>query len=118
MKHTTVIAFLEKYGEVLSVTRERWKKFFPGVYNGQTEIIPPIVPTVSIPDQNQTNSSDDDDDDKGDENDSTSPHEADGNNKRRMSTRRTKERKKMCSSQGSQNDCATSGFLDKRKSKK
>lgn len=34
MKHTTVIDFLTQYGEVKSVTRERWKNFFPGIYNG------------------------------------------------------------------------------------
>lgn len=34
MKHTTVIDFLTQYGEIKSVTRERWKNFFPGVYNG------------------------------------------------------------------------------------
>ncbi|KXJ80066.1 hypothetical protein RP20_CCG026746 [Aedes albopictus] len=34
MKHTTVIDFLTQYGKVQSVTRERWKNFFPGVYNG------------------------------------------------------------------------------------
>lgn len=34
MKHATVIDFLSQYGQVQSVTRERWKNFFPGVYNG------------------------------------------------------------------------------------
>lgn len=231
MKHTAVIAFLENYGEVLSVTRERWKKFFPGVYNGvrilhmkikkpipsvatifghttlitypgqpkicntcqnplqpnqkcncktaQTESaiqqastkalndkqkssatpsaskgtnsnenappmdinnFPPIIqkqyssydaeikilPTAPNADQNKTNSSDDDegnnnddDNDYVDENGSTSPHEVhDGSNKRRMSTKRSKERKKMCSSQCSQNDCTVGvKFSDKKKSK-
>lgn len=34
IKHTTVFDSLSKYGEILSVTRERWKHYFPGVYNG------------------------------------------------------------------------------------
>lgn len=34
MKHATGIKYLLQYGDVISVTRERWKNFFPGVYNG------------------------------------------------------------------------------------
>lgn len=52
MKHTTVIEFLTQYGEVQSVTRERWKIFFPGVYNGvrilHIKLTKPIPSFVTI----------------------------------------------------------------------
>ena len=52
MKHTTVIEFLTQYGEVQSVTRERWKNFFPGVYNGvrilHMKLTKPIPSFVTI----------------------------------------------------------------------
>lgn len=34
MPHTTVMDFMEQYGSVISITRERWRHFFPGIYNG------------------------------------------------------------------------------------
>lgn len=34
MPHTTVLEFMQQYGTAISISRERWKHFFPGYYNG------------------------------------------------------------------------------------
>lgn len=52
MPHTTVLAFVEQYGTPISITRERWRRYFPGVYNGvrilQMKLDRPIPSFVTI----------------------------------------------------------------------
>lgn len=52
MPHTTVLAFVEQYGTAISITRERWKHYFPGVYNGvrvlQMKLDRPIPSFITI----------------------------------------------------------------------
>lgn len=52
MSHITVLNFIQQYGTAISITRERWKRYFPGVYNGvrvlQMKLDRPIPSFVTI----------------------------------------------------------------------
>lgn len=52
MPHVTVLEFIQQYGTPISITREKWKYFFPGVYNGvrvlQMKLDRPIPSFITI----------------------------------------------------------------------
>lgn len=52
MPHTTVVDFIQQYGKPISITRERWKRYFPGIPNGvrvvQMKVDRPIPSYITI----------------------------------------------------------------------